>query len=87
MRGADDEPRFARRAGLGVAREHRRVRRDDAVAAARPDHRDLRDLRFGAAAVLVQHRAKRLVGEDAGEIVDAAIAFGLADHRDDLVGA
>ena len=47
----------------------------------------LRDLGFAALAVLEQHRAKRLVGEDAGEIVDAAIAFGLADHRDDLVGA
>ena len=42
---------------------------------------------FGAAAELLQHRAERLVGEDAGEIVDAAIAFGLADHGDDFVGA
>ena len=32
-------------------------------------------------------RAKRLVGENAGEIVDAAIALGLADDGDDLVGA
>ena len=83
--GADDQPRFVRRAGLGVAREHGRVRRDHAVAAARPDHRDFCDLGFGAAAVLFQHRAKRLVGEDAGEIVDAAIAFGLADDGDHLV--
>ena len=37
--------------------------------------------------LLQQHAAKRLVGEDAGEIVDAAIALGLADHGDDLVGA
>ena len=35
---------------------------------------------------LQQHAAERLVGEDAGEVVDAAIAFGLADHGDDLVG-
>ena len=85
-RGADDQPRFVRRAGLGVAREHRRMRRDDAVAAARPHHRDFRDLGFGAAAELLQHRAERLVGEDAGEIVDAAIAFGLADDGDHFIG-
>ncbi len=36
--------------------------------------------------MLHQHAAKRLVGEDAGEIVHAAIAFGLADDRDDLIG-
>ena len=85
-RRADDEPRFVGRPGLGVAGEHRRVRRDDAVAAARPHHRNLLDVRFGAAAELLQHRAERLVGENAGKIIDAAIAFGLADHGDDLVG-
>ncbi len=37
--------------------------------------------------MLQQHAAKRLVGQDAGEIVDAAIALGLADDGDDLVGA
>ncbi len=36
--------------------------------------------------MLAQHRAKRLIGEDAGEIVHAAVAFGLADDGDDLVG-
>ena len=53
-----------------------------------PDHTIgiLRDLGFAALAVLDQHAAERLVGEDAGEVVDAAIAFGLADHGDDLVG-
>ena len=86
-RRADGEPRFRRRAGLGIAREHRRVRGDDAVAAARPDHRDFGDLLLRAAAELAQHRAKRLIGEDAGEIVHPAVAFGLADDGDDLVGA
>ena len=46
----------------------------------------MRDFLFGAAAELFQHRAERLIGEDAGKIVDAAIALGLADDRDDLVG-
>jgi hypothetical protein len=32
-----------------------------------------------------EHPAERLVGEDGGEIVDAAVAFSLADHRDHLV--
>ena len=35
---------------------------------------------------LRQHAAERLVGEDAGEIVDAAVAFGFADDGDHLVG-
>ena len=87
QRGADRQARFRRWAGLAVAREHRRMRRDDAVAAARPDHRDVRDLGLAALAELLQHAAKRLVGENAREIVDAAIAFGLADDRDHLVGA
>ena len=37
-------------------------------------------------AELEQHAAERLVGENAGEVVDPAIAFGLADHGDHLVG-
>jgi hypothetical protein len=63
------------------------MRRDDAVAAARPHHRDVSDFRFPAAAALEQHAAERLVGENAGEVVHPAIAFGLADHGDDLVGS
>ena len=86
-RRADGQAGFVGRAGLVVAGKDRRMRRDDAVAAAGPDHRNLRDLLLRAAAVLAQHRAKRLIGEDAGEIVDAAIALGLADDGDDLVGA
>ena len=60
--------------------------RDDAIAATRPDHRYLIDGLLAARAVLHDHAAKRLVGKDAREIVDAAVAFGLANHRDNLVG-
>src|SRR6185369_14934052 len=55
-------------------------------AAARPDHRDVGDLRFAAVALLVEHAAEGLVGEDAGEVVDAAVALGLTDDGDDLIG-
>src|SRR5262249_59003541 len=58
---------------------------DDPVAAARPDHRDGGDLRFAALAVPLQRPAKGLVGQDAREVVDATIAFGLADDGDHLV--
>ena len=85
-RGADDETRFPRHSVFGVARENRRMRGYDAVAAARPDHRNLGDLLFRAAAEPSQHCAKRLIGENAGKIVDAAVAFGLADDGDDLIG-
>ena len=86
-RRADGEPRLRRRAGLAVAGKNRRVRRDHAVAAAGPHHRDLRHRLLGTAAELDERAAKRLVGEDPGKVVDAAIAFGLADDRDHLVGA
>ena len=85
-RGADREARLRGRAGLVVAGKHGGMRGKDAVAAAGPHHRDVVDLGLGALAMLRQHAAERLVGEDAGEIVDAAIALGLADHGDDLVG-
>ena len=71
---------------LSLRGEDGGVRRDHAVAAARPHHRDLRDVGLAAPAVLHQDAAERLVGENAGEIVDAAIAFGLADDGDDLIG-
>ena len=87
QRRADHQPRLVGGAGLAVAGEDRGVRRDDAITAARPNHRHVVDLGFGARAELEQHAPKRLVGQNAGEIVDPAIAFGLADHRDDLVGA
>src|SRR5215510_10536451 len=77
---------FAPRARGRGAGEDRGVRGDDTVAAARPDHGDLRDLLFRPPPMLRQHTAERLVGEDAREVVHAAIALGLADHGNDLVG-
>src|SRR6202011_162250 len=44
------------------------------------------DLRLAAAALAREDAAERLVGEDAGEVVDAAVALGLADDGDDFVG-
>ena len=61
------------------------MRRDHAIAAARPHHRDLRDIGFAALALLQEHAAECLVGEDAGEVVDTAIAFRLADDGYDLI--
>src|ERR1700694_4045075 len=45
------------------------------------------DQTFGARAALEEHAAKGLVGKNTGEIIDAAMAFGLANHRDHLIGA
>ena len=61
------------------------MRRDYAVAAARPYHRHLRHLAGRARAVLPEHAPERLVGEESCEIVHAAVALGLADHRDHIV--
>ena len=36
--------------------------------------------------MLHQHVAKCLVGENAGEVIDAAIAFGFSNNADDLIG-
>ena len=33
-----------------------------------------------------EHFPERAVGQDAGVVVDAAVALGLADHRDDPIG-
>jgi hypothetical protein len=63
------------------------VRRDDAVAAPGPHHGDCRDLCLAALAVLEQHPPEGLVGEKAGEVVDASVPFGLPDHRHHLVGS
>src|SRR5262252_6032702 len=84
-RGPDRQARLRCRAGLTVLGEDGRVWRDDAVAAARPHHRDGGDLRFAALAVPLQRAAKGLVGQDAREVVDAAIAFGLADDGNHFV--
>ena len=40
----------------------------------------------GPAALGGDHLAERPVGDDPGVVVDAAVALGLADHRDDPVG-
>ena len=85
--GADGDAGLSGRPGLGVAGEYGRVRRNHAVAAAGPHHGNVRDVGFAAVAALLEHGAERLIGQNAGEIVDAAIAFGLADHRNHLVGA
>ena len=82
---SDRQARFRGGAGPHVAGEHRRVRGDDAVAAARPHHGDRGDLRVAALAVPLQRPAKGLVGQNSREVVHAAIAFGLADDGDDLV--
>src|SRR5215813_12155513 len=83
--GPDRQAGLRCRAGLAVLGEHGRVWRDDAVAAARPDHRDGGDLRFAALAVALQRAAKGLIGQDAREVVHAAIAFGFADDGDHFV--
>ena len=85
-RGAHCQPRFRSWAGLAVAREDCRVWGDDAVAAARPNHRDLVDRLFVPLAMLEQNAAERLVGEDTGEVVDPAISLGLANNSNDFVG-
>ena len=85
-RSADGEPGTDRTDRSAHLREHRGVRSDHAVAAAGPDHRHLRHLARWSASVLFQHAPERLVGEDAGEVIHAAVTLGLADHRHDLVG-
>src|SRR5215510_4180790 len=61
------------------------MRGDDAVASTRPDHGNLCDLCLAPLAALAEHAAKRLVGENAGKVVHAAVAFGFADDRNHLV--
>ena len=76
----------ARRAAGRQRREHGGVRRQHPVGAAGPDDRDLPDLLGGAGALGGDHLAERPVGDDPGVVVDAAVALGLADHRDDPIG-
>jgi hypothetical protein len=80
------QARLVFRAGRVVPREHRGVRRHDAVAAARPHHGDLGDGVGRSRSALTQHSAECLIGQDAGEVVDPAVALGLADGGDHLVG-
>jgi hypothetical protein len=58
---------------------------DDAVGAAGPHDRHLLDL-LGRGALLDEDLAERPVGDDAGVVVDAAVALGLADDGDDAAG-
>ena len=89
-RDADGEALVPRRRGAAPlvrhTGEHGRVRRDDPVAATGPRHRDLLDLLAAACAAVGEDAPERLVGEDAGEVVDTAVAFGLPDDGDDLIG-
>src|SRR5262249_40708251 len=69
-----------------VLREHGRVRRDDAIAASGPHHRDRGDQGLAARAVLAQHVPEGVIGKEAREVVDPTVAFRLSHDRDDLVG-
>jgi hypothetical protein len=57
-RGSDRQARLRCRAALAVLGEDGRVRGDDAVAAARPHHRDGGNLPFAALAVPLQRAAQ-----------------------------
>ena len=83
--GTHDQTRLRSRAGLSIACKDRCVWGYDAVAAARPHHRNLIDCRLFALAVLEQSLAERLVGKDSREVVDPAVSLGLADDADDFV--
>ena len=69
--------------GLDVAGEDGRMGGEHAVAAARPDHGDYADFVFAARAVLEEDAAEGAVRQDAGEVVDPAVALRLADDGDD----
>jgi len=85
--GADHEALLARRSLRAVPGEHGGVGRDHAVAAAGPHHRDPADQLGASFPVLGERGAKRLIGQDAREVVDAAVAFGLADDGHHVVRA
>src|SRR5207249_11483126 len=57
-----------------------------ADAATGHDDRDGLDLGFAALAELGEHAPKGVIGEQASEVVDAAVALGLSHHRHDLIG-
>ena len=84
--GPNGKPRIGARARLCVPRKYCCVRRNHAITAAGPHHGDPRNLGLGSPAMLCQHTPKGLIRENAGEVVDPAIPFGLADDGDDLVG-
>ena len=84
----DDQP-----LGIGVgieivdAREHVDMRGDDAGAPAGQRDRHLHRRTPPPAALANQEIAQHAVDQDTAEIVDPAIALGLGDQRDDVVGA
>src|SRR5438874_1997673 len=71
--GADHEALLVRRPLLAVPGENSGVGRHHAVAAARPYHRDPPD-ELGAPGPVPRERgSERLIGQDAREVIDAAI--------------
>ena len=62
--------------------EHDDMGRKRAFGAARHDDADR--LRLGGRQMALQQVLQRAAGEAAGEIIDAAVAFGLAEDRDDV---
>src|SRR4029453_6091825 len=59
---------------------------EHAIGPARPHHGDLFHVGPGPTAAFEQDHTKCLVGQYPGEVVDAAVALGLADHGNDVVG-
>ena len=73
--------------GIVDAREHVDMRGDDAGAPAGQRDRHLHRRTPPPAALANQEIAQHAVDQDTAEIVDPAIALGLGDQRDDVVGA
>ena len=84
-READGQPRLVGR--LGVRSVAKIVACGLITPSVPPDHTIGTCLTCSAGgALLDQHLAERAVGDDPGVVVDAAVALGLADDRDDPVG-
>ena len=67
-------------------REDRGMRAEHAVGSSRPDHRDRLHLLDRTRTVPEEDIAERLIGQDAGKVVDSAVALGLADDGEHPVG-
>src|SRR4029450_6547007 len=85
--GTDHQTLLTRRPLLAVAGKHGGVWRDHAVAAAGPHHGNRANQLGASFPVLGERGAEGVVGQDAREVVDAAVAFGLADDGNNLVRA
>ena len=83
-RDTDGEAKLVRRLCVDFGK-HRCVWTQNAVDAARPHHRNLLHFVSGTGALVHEHLAESLVGQDAREVVDATVAFRLADDTDDFV--